>query len=311
MIEHISGQDVKREITKTRPRGDSARALASGFVRSCMTLYISKAREITLQLDCQSEFVREYAADILKSAIGVTPLDSDSTSLSYSDCEKLLGTLRIAGGDGFEMSRLPDMTEDEQCEYIRGVFLGCGSFSARNSDGKADKKSVGGYHVEFSVLSESFADELIDLLGSRDVQFHKMSRSDKYVVYAKDIENVCNCLALMKLGRLVVELNSTAIALSIKRDVYRRINCDVANMTRTANAAVGVITDINYIADNIGLNSLPKKLFEAAQARLADPEAPISDVADALGISKSGLKHRLDSLSKIAEDARNKNNRGD
>ena len=38
----LSGLDIKREIVKTRPKDGECRALVAGFVRSCMTLSITR-----------------------------------------------------------------------------------------------------------------------------------------------------------------------------------------------------------------------------------------------------------------------------
>lgn len=298
---NISGAEVKRQITKTCPRGDECKSMLSGFVRSCMSLSVTR-NGVLLQLDCQTDFVREYIMKAMQTVLGVTP-EETKPMLVYGDCQSLLSSLGITVG-GFEMADIPQMNDDCESAYVRGVFLGCGSFSAHYSDGTDGQKGGGGYHLEFSVLSESFADELMELLHSREVVVHKMERADKYVVYAKDIENVSNCLALMRLGKLVVRLNDTAIALSIKRDVNRRMNCDIANMTRTANAAVDVLSAIQYISDSVGLDTLHPKLVEAADARMNSPEASLGDIAFELGISKSGLKHRFDKIVEIANSKR-------
>ena len=296
---NISGLEVKRELTKPT-RGEECKAMLSGFVRSTMSLSVTRDG-VLLQLECQTDFVRDYIAASMKSMLNITPIEN-KPMLVYGDPERLLSELNITvGGGGYEMTGIPDMTDENESAYVRGVFLGCGSFSAHYSDGTDGQKGGGGYHLEFSVLSENFADELMELLKRREVVVHKMERADKYVVYAKDIENVSNCLALMRLGKQVVKLNDTAIALSIKRDVNRRMNCDIANMTRTANAAVDVINAIQIISDSVGLDSLPPKLVEAADARINSPEAALCDIAFELGISKSGLKHRFDKIIQIAE----------
>lgn len=294
---NMSGLEVKREITKAIPRGAECKAMLSGFVRSCMSISVTRDG-VQLLLECQTDFVRDYIAAAMQNLLNISSIDSPA--LVYADPEGLLSRLGItANGGGYEMIGIPKMTEENESAYVRGVFLGCGSFSAHYSDG-TDGHRGGGYHLEFSVLSESFADELIALLKGRDVVMHKMERADKYVVYAKDIENISNCLALMRLGRQVVKLNDTAIALSIKRDANRLANCDDANTTRTANAAVDVINAIQLIQDTVGLDTLPPKLVEAADARLNSPEATIGDLAFELGISKSGLKHRFDRIIEIA-----------
>lgn len=313
----ISGQDIKLEIIKTKPKGEDCVALLCGFVRACMTLSLTRDDGLILQLDCQSDKVREYIAALMLQQykvgnLGTSSRDNHSSvgaierspSLKYGDCEKLLKLLGIfeQTSDGCEMASIPRMSEQAQSAYVRGVFLGCGSFSARDTDGSNEHRGGGGYHLEFSVLSEDFADGLTALLQERNVCVHKMVRADKFVVYAKDSENISNCLALMQLGKFVLKLNDTVVALSIKKDVNRRINCDVANMTRTANAAVDVMAAIERIRRAAsGRSLLPPKLEEAADARVNSPFASLDELAYELGISKSGLKHRFDSILKIAE----------
>lgn len=299
----LSGLDIKREIVKTRPKDGECRALVAGFVRSCMTLSITRTDGMLLQLDCQTDFVREYISGLMLNAFKVAPVNH-TPSLVYGDCEKLLRLIGVLSADGsvFEITGVPDMPESREWAYVRGIFLGCGSFSAKLDDGTDEQKGGGGYHLEFSVLSESFADELTELLDRRGIASHKMVRADKYVVYVKDSETVCNCLALMKLGKLVLSLNDTMAALSVKKDVNRRMNCDIANMTRTANASVDVLNAIEYIRKKRGLYTLPGKLVEAADARINSPESSLGDIAYELGISKSGLKHRFDRIAEIAKE---------
>ena len=305
----ISGLDVKREITQMKLRDGEREALLAGFVRSCMSLSITGRNGLTLGLDCQADIVREYIASAMLKQFKMRP-KSDEAAFMYADCEKLLRMLGIfdPDSDSFEITSIPERYNELDYAFVRGMFLGCGSFSAREAatGDNADKKTDGGYHLEFSVLSESLADELTELLRRRGITVHKMMRAEKYVVYAKDSENVCNCLALMRLDGLVLKLTDTVITLSFKKDVNRRINCELANMTRTTNAAVDVSEAIEYIDRTKGLDSLNPKLLEAADARRNSPDKPLAELAYELGISKSGLKHRYDKIVEIAASLKEK-----
>lgn len=299
MSDNISGAQVKHEIINTRPRGEECKAVIAGFVRSCMTLSRSEGGDFMLQLDCQTDYVKQYISGAMLTMFKTRPKEV-SPALMYDDCERLLRLLGIIAPDGdvFEISPIGALPDDIESAYVRGVFLGCGSFSVRGGDGQ---KGGGGYHLEFSVLSESFADELIELLARREITAHKMERVDKSVVYVKGVDNVSNCLALMRLSRLVIKLNDTAAILSIKRDVNRRMNCEMANMTRVANASVDVIAAIEFLEQSGALRTLPPKLVEAADARINSPDASLGEIAFELGISKSGLKHRFDKIIEKAQ----------
>lgn len=296
----INGSDVKREITEKRPKSDEDRlALLSGFARSCLALTRkSGATEFELCLDCQTELVREYIASLMRDAFIVTPKSDDRNSIVYGDCDKLLKRLCIVNNDGEFYDDIPSRFMSS-AQFARGVFLGCGSMSAPQAGGVGSKKSIG-YHLEFSFGSESFADAFTVLLDGYGISARKSSRAERAVVYVKDSESVSDCLALLGAEKTVLRLNETVAALAVKRDVVRRINCEVANMGRTVKAAVGITEAIELIDKVKGLGSLDKKLFEAARARLDDVEAPLSEIAEKLNISKSGLKHRFDRIIEIA-----------
>jgi len=50
----------------------------------------------------------------------------------------------------------------------------------------------------------------------------------------------------------------------------------------------------------MGLDALPQQLKEAAELRLNNQDATLSELGEMLGISKSGLNHRLKKLESIA-----------
>lgn len=306
----ISGLDLKREIIDIRLKSGETSALLSGFVRSCMSLEVTRKDGVLLVLDCQTDFVREYISSKMLSAYKISPKYKEGV-LTYVDCEKLLRVLDITrdGGGLFEITGIPDCFKANASAYVRGMFLGCGSFSVHVTDDAQEKKTGGGYHIEFSLLSESLADELSALLESYKISVKKMVRAEKYVVYSKDSESVGNFLAFIHADKTALKLFDTVVTLSVKRDVNRLNNCDIANMTRTSVAAVNVTDAIDYIERTVGLETLRPKLLEAADARKNSPDASLADLAYELGISKSGLKHRYDKIVEFANDIKAK--RGD
>ncbi|MDK6370333.1 DNA-binding protein WhiA, partial [Aerococcus sp. UMB9870] len=60
-----------------------------------------------------------------------------------------------------------------------------------------------------------------------------------------------------------------------------------------------------HIQNTIGLDKLPEKLQEVAQARLDNPSATIKELGELLPsgpVSKSGINHRLRRLNQYAEN---------
>ncbi len=296
-VSNLNAPDVKREIIAKRPKTEPERiALLSGFVRSCLSLVMRGGGALELCLDCQSDSVRDYISSCMMAQFKVKP-NVVKNSLIFADCEKLLRALRILEqGDGFVLGAIDESFYSQAPSYMRGVFLGCGSFSAPTAEDAQLHKS-GGYHLDFSFTGEELADAVVRMLDGVSVAAHKSMRAEKYVVYVKDRNAVGDCLALIGAEKTVLKLHAAAVALSVKSDVARRLNCEIANIARTATAAVDLVDAIEYIDAKSGLNAeLSGKLAEAAEARRADPAAPLSVIADRLGISKSGLKHRFDAI---------------
>lgn len=298
----LNGLQVKREITQKRPKGEDRLALLSGFVRSCFALVKRGGGGFELWLDCQTEFVRDYIAGLMMEQFKITPT-KEKNALVYEETEKLLNTMRIftPDGDGFTLFGVPNEFDKHAAYYVRGAFLGCGSMSAPKVEDIAEQKS-GGYHLEFCLLSEDIADGLLALLAKYGIIAHKTVRSEKYVLYVKDSESVSDCLALCGAENTVIKLNEAVAAFAVKGDINRRVNCELANLSRTVQAAVMLADDIELIEKHIGLDALDEKLRIAALSRKADPEASLSVLAAKLNMSKSGLKHRLDKLAEIAAE---------
>jgi hypothetical protein len=64
---------------------------------------------------------------------------------------------------------------------------------------------------------------------------------------------------------------------------------------------VAQIKAIETISQTIGLQSLDKMLFEVAEARLADRNASMQELADRLKITKSCINHRMRKIMEIAK----------
>ena len=104
----------------------------------------------------------------------------------------------------------------------------------------------------------------------------------------------------------LMNLQNVRILKEMRNSVNRKVNCETANISKTVNAAVKQIQDIELIRDTIGLESLPDNLSEIAQVRLEHPESPLKELGNYLSppVGKSGVNHRLRKIAEIAEDLR-------
>lgn len=92
----------------------------------------------------------------------------------------------------------------------------------------------------------------------------------------------------------------------MRNSVNRIVNCETANLNKTIGAAVRQIDNIRLLQKEVGLESLPEKLREVAEVRLAHPDINLKEVGELLKgtVSKSGVNHRLRKIDELAEKVR-------
>ena len=104
----------------------------------------------------------------------------------------------------------------------------------------------------------------------------------------------------------LLTFENVRIVKGMRNQVNRLVNCETANLAKTVNAAVRQTENIRWIASRRGIDSLPKALREAAELRLAYPEATLQELVEFFDgkISRSGMNHRLRALERIGEELR-------
>lgn len=198
--------------------------------------------------------------------------------------------LRIASGIP---ASLVDSLDDREA-YIRGAFLGGGVLNFGDS----------GYLLEFHFLRECMAEDFLTLLNEIDVDAHIVERNNRFVVYLKDRQEICDVLAHIGATKAVMDIQVFRAEREVKERMSRECNCITFNLNRTAVAASARLADIALIRARVGLDALDGKLRETAEAREANPEDSLAALADKLGLTKSCLKHRLAKIGEIADELR-------
>jgi DNA-binding protein WhiA len=195
---------------------------------------------------------------------------------------------------------LPELAELKRtcCKkaYLRGAFLAGGSVS--------DPEKT--YHLELTSRTMEQARELRRLLGSFGLHARTIMRKGSYVTYLKEGENIVDFLNITGAHKALMELENVRILKGMRNNVNRIVNCETANLEKTVNASVRQIENIRYIADNIGLDSLPPGLKEIAELRLEYSDSNLAELGQLLDppLGKSGVNHRLRKLDRIAEKHR-------
>lgn len=180
--------------------------------------------------------------------------------------------------------------------YIRGVFLGAGYMTDPSK----------GYHLEIAIRGPEHAQFISDLLREFGIRAGIVPRRGRSVVYVKDGDDIVELLRVMQASSALLELENARILRSIRGDVNRLVNAENANLSKTVDASLGQIRDIELIDDVMGIRRLPPALTAAARLRLENPEASLTELGAMLSppVSKSGVNHRMRRIARIADDIR-------
>lgn len=191
---------------------------------------------------------------------------------------------------------LPDSAAEKPCcvhSVFRGAFLTCGSCA------EPEKR----YHLEISTNHFRLSRTLLKMMEENDIRGKIITRKANYVVYLKGADYIHDFLGYAGAMKSVVALEETRVTKDFKNNINRKVNFELANLTKSINAGAEQAEAIRFIEDTVGISSLDDSLKEVAYLRLENPDASLSELLKLLSepISKSGLNHRLRKLSDIAE----------
>lgn len=209
---------------------------------------------------------------------------------------EVLSVLGIMRGDSINIGRDAGLLRRACCRraYLRGAFLGGGSVN----------KPEGEYHLELVTGNQEFARTLLRLLKSFGLNGKITDRKQDYVIYLKDGDNITSLLRIIGANSALLEFENVRVVKEMRNQVNRLVNCETANLQKTVNAAVRQVERIQLISRKIGLGKLPAGLRQAAELRLAFPEATLQELVEAADgkVGKSGMNHRLRKLEQIATE---------
>ncbi len=178
--------------------------------------------------------------------------------------------------------------------FLRGAFMACGSVTDPNKE----------YHLELVISEERLASALEQLLEQCGLRAKRTRRKDNLVIYLKESENIEDILTYMGAVKSSLELMDVKIIKTVRNKVNRVTNCETANIGKTVAASSVQVENIEWIAAHKGLDYLSDELRAVAELRLSNPELSLSELCEisGLGLSRSGMNHRLKKISEIAEE---------
>ena len=301
--------EVKDELSRVETtRGCCSKAELAALVRIEGTLNISGPDRYRLEVATETAPV---ARTVIKLLHGVYGLKTELTVrrsvlhktnnylITVPTQPKLSGALSelgILGDQGFSLGIDPALVRRDCCAiaYLRGAFLGGGFVADPHGD----------FHFELTAESEQLAEDLVVLMARFDIEARVAKRRGTFAVYLKGAEPIITFLALVGAHRALLRTEDVRIVKSVRNDVNRLVNAEIANQQKTAEAAVGQIQAIEALRATRGLESLPPALRELAQLRLENPDVSLRELGELADppLSKSAVYHRVRRIEELATE---------
>lgn len=204
--------------------------------------------------------------------------------------------LGIIGEEGLKRGIDPRLVQKSCCAsaYLRGVFLGSGFISNPRGD----------FHFELTVESQTMANDIVELLATKDIHAKIVERRNTYTVYLKSGAAISSFLAFVGAHQGALKMENERVIKSVRNDVNRRVNAEIANQAKTAEASVEQVAAIRTLLDHRDIKSLPRGLQEYIQLRVRYPEATLKELGERANppLSKSAIYHRVRRIEQMARE---------
>ncbi|SEN48417.1 DNA-binding protein WhiA [Lihuaxuella thermophila] len=303
---------TKKELTLLESEACCKRAELSALVRMNGTVQL-RQQQFVLDITTENPSTARYMFSLLKQLYQAQPevlvrkkvrLKKNNVYLIRlaSRAEEVLHDLCILKRGTWErvMGISPRLLKKSCCKraYLRGAFLAGGSVN--NPDSAS-------YHLEIVSTYHDHSEALCRLMNEFHLHAKMIERKKGYVVYIKEGDKIGEFLNIIGAHPSLLRFEDVRIMKDMRNSVNRLVNCETANLNKTIQAAMRQIENIRLIDQEIGLNQLPDRLREVAEARLKYPDVNLAELGQLLPsgkVSKSAINHRLRKLDELAKQLR-------
>ena len=312
--------DVKGELARLEiKKKEDMLAEISGFLRVSGSIRLNGSGKMSIVASTENPAIARHFKKLIKDYFGssadleIGESEAPGSGKHYSSgyryslkighegkSDRILretGILMIKEGDDYLSDGIyqPIISKKSAKKaYLRGIFLGCGTISD-------PKKS---YHLEFVIKRDGLAQDLKKLIDSFvEMRANISKRKNQNIVYIKKADYISDMLGIMGADSAVMNFENIRLERKIKGEAMRLSNCDNANVDRLITAAERQLKDIEIIDKFMGVDNLPLRLNEIANARLKNPSASLTEIGNSLTepVGKSAVTKRFAKLKEIAE----------
>lgn len=293
--------DLKTEILENKPlRSRYKKAQAYGLFAFSKSFTASSVAIVTENAGTAKLFIW-FLKQYLGNGIAITTGEITRNGKTVytvklnerADCERLLSEFGHAESC-VNRSLLPMPTHVNA--FLGGAYLACGNITN-------PQKS---YHIEFVIKDKGLCDNLKTLLEEYLPGVKSTMRRGNFVVYYKEYSQIEDLLTMMGAGRSCLAMIDVEMFKNVRNNANRAANCENANIDKLVEASMSQIEDIRLVLSSMGSEELPEHLRQVAELRLDNPDVSLRELAALAqpAMSRSGIHHRLDKLSRMAAEIR-------
>lgn len=301
--------DVKEELARVASGcSHCERALLAALIRVEGTLFLSGQGTYRLEIATDTPSVARLAWRLLHEGYNLrTELVTRRSVLhktpnylidvpAQPGLSEALEDMGVLDESGLQLGIADSLVSKQCCEaaYLRGAFLGSGFVADPRGD----------FHFEITLESEAMATGIVGILQAKSINARCIRRRSSHVVYLKSGEAILQFLAYVGAHQSALSMENARVVKSVRNDVNRITNAEIANQKKTADASVNQIYAMKRLLDNYGLDSIPKSLQEIIRLRVKYPEATLEELGRNADppLSKSAVNHRLRRIEAMAKD---------
>ncbi len=295
--------EVRDELARVESECQGCKvAELSAIVRIAGRLSANYRLEITTETASVARRVVSLVHDIFRLKTEITTRRSTLhksynyliTIPSQIGLEKALRVMGIISIQGLEFGVPLNLTKRECCKaaYLRGAFLGGGFIADPRGD----------FHFELTTTHEELAHGLVEIMKELDIPAKASQRRGSYVIYLKSADAITSFLGLTGAHRGMLAMENVRVTKSVRNDVNRKLNAEMANQAKSIDAAMEQTQAIKKLLDKRGLDSLPPALQDLALLRLRHPHVSLRELGELANppLSKSAVYHRIRRIEALA-----------
>ena len=302
--------EVKKELTAIKVHQKNAQAELMALIRMNGSIALAN-HQLILNIQTENPAIARRIYSLLKEFYHVESEIVVRRKMKLKKNNQYIVRLRYAAQHVLDdlgilqnlqiKERVPlELLDDEWMvrSYLRGAFLAGGS---------VNNPETSRYHLEIYSLYEEHNEMIAQMMNKFGLNAQTTARRSGFIVYLKEAEKIADFMSLIGATNSMLQFENVRMVRDMRNSVNRLVNCENANMNKIANASTRQIENIRLIDERVGIQTLPDKLREIAETRLAHQEVSLKELGELVPggpISKSGVNHRLRKLNAYADELR-------